>query len=79
MAKTVSQLWQTAPKVKVRGDQSLKQWVGPKLQFMYMDVLVTLPLDGKYHKFPDFIAQVLQDKMQMIGEANSPKTQETSM
>lgn len=79
MANTVSQLWKTAPKVKVRGDQSLKQWVGPKLQFMQGDVLVTLPLDGKYHEFPDFIARVLQDKMQMIGKANSPKTEETAI
>lgn len=79
MVKKVSQLWATAPKVKVRGDQSLKQWVGNKLQFMYGDVMVSLPLDGKYHEFPDFVAKVLQDKMQMIGEANSPHQEETSL
>ena len=79
MAQTISQLWAKAPKVKVRGDQSLKQWVGNKLQFMYGGVLVSLPLDGKYHEFPDFVDKVLQDKMQMIGEANSPHVEETSL
>lgn len=79
MAQTISQLWVKAKKVKVRGDQSLKQFVGNKLQFMYGDVLVSLPLDGKYHEFPDFVAKVLQDKMQMIGQANSPVVEETSL
>lgn len=64
-------LWQKAPRKKVRGDVSLQRDLGPRYTFLFNGRVVELKLDGTYQEFPDFVADVLQEKLDKLAQTNA--------
>jgi hypothetical protein len=57
-------------KVKVLGNEGLVPFLGTVFTIHVNGVVVSLPLDGKYHEFPVSIAELLQKKLSKISKAN---------
>jgi hypothetical protein len=57
-------------KVQVLGNESLIPFLGTVFTIHVNGVVVSLPLDGKYHEFPESIAELLQKKLSKISKAN---------
>lgn len=57
-------------KVKVLGNEGLVPFLGTVFTIHVNGVVVSLPLDGQYHEFPESIAELLQKKLSKISKAN---------
>jgi hypothetical protein len=57
-------------KVQVLGNEGLVPFLGTVFTIHVNGVVVSLPLDGKYHEFPLSIAELLQKKLSKISKAN---------
>jgi hypothetical protein len=59
-----------AKKVKVLGNEGLIPFLGTVFTIHVNGIVVSLPLDGKYHEFPEPIAKLLERKLSKISRAN---------
>lgn len=59
-------------KVKVLGNEGLVPFLGTVFTIHVNGVTVSLPLDGKYHEFPEGIAKLLERKLSKIAKINLP-------
>jgi hypothetical protein len=57
-------------KVKVLGNEGLIPFLGTVFTIHVNGFTVSLPLDGKYHEFPEGIAKLLERKLAKISRAN---------
>jgi hypothetical protein len=57
-------------KVQVLGNEGLVPFLGTVFTIHVNGVVVSLPLDGKYHEFPASIAELLQKKLSKISKGN---------
>jgi hypothetical protein len=57
-------------KVQVLGNEGLVPFLGTVFTIHVNGVVVSLPLDGKYHEFPESIAELLQKKLSKISKGN---------
>lgn len=73
LEKDFELLWRVSPRKKVRGDVSFQRELGPRYTFLFNGRVVELTLDGTYQEFPDFVADVLQEKLDKLAQANAAK------
>jgi hypothetical protein len=57
-------------KVKILGNEGLIPFLGTVFTIHVNGMTVSLPLDGKYHEFPEGIAKLLERKLSKISKAN---------
>lgn len=57
-------------KVKVLGNEGLVPFLGTVFTIHVNGVIVSLPLDGKYHEFPESLAKLLERKLSKISKIN---------
>jgi len=57
-------------KVQVLGNEGLIPFLGTVFTIHVNGFTVSLPLDGKYHEFPESIAELLQKKLSKISKGN---------
>lgn len=60
-------------KVKFRGDKIWAPIFGKVYTFLYNGIPVTVKFDGTEQEFPEFVYNLIQEKIHETSEANTPK------
>lgn len=61
------------PRVKVYGNPLYKTYLGDVYTFNYQDFPVTIVFDGKYHEYPQTIAELLMEKLDAAALSHIPR------